>query len=57
MSTISLLRCAYDKSELSALRPILLKNPLLSRRHLDFGALSARRIPASGLHVANIGVG
>ena len=36
---------------------ILLKNPLFWRSAWDFGALSARRIPASSPHVANTGVG
>ena len=36
---------------------ILLKNPLLWRQHLGFGALSARQIPASAPHVAKIGAG
>jgi hypothetical protein len=36
---------------------ILLKNPLLWRSNWDFGALSARRIPASWSHVAKIGAG
>jgi hypothetical protein len=36
---------------------ILLKNPLLWRPHLGFVALSARQIPVSAPHVANIGAG
>jgi hypothetical protein len=36
---------------------ILLKNPLLWRRHLGFAALSARQIPGSSPHVAKMGAG
>jgi hypothetical protein len=39
------------------LTSILLKNSLLWRSAWDFGALSARQIPASAPHVAKIGAG